>query len=227
MNSVANGKIRERTAFREVYIQPASGDNGTALGAAFDAWHALVRPSAHVRDGARLLGTGVRRRGDRRGASRAGAARFARAGCTRAALDDEAALEPGRRRRSPRAGSSAGSRDGWSGAPARSATAASSPTRAAPTCATSSTRGSSSARSSGRSRRRSLVEALDDYFVGAVPDPFMLQVYPGPARQARGRSGRDARRRFGPPADGQPRDEPALLDPDPGLRTRSPACRCC
>src|SRR6185503_6950743 len=39
MNSVANGKIRERTPFREVYIQPAAGDNGTALGAAFHAWH--------------------------------------------------------------------------------------------------------------------------------------------------------------------------------------------
>jgi carbamoyltransferase len=35
MNSVANGKIRERTPFEHVYIQPASGDNGTALGAAF------------------------------------------------------------------------------------------------------------------------------------------------------------------------------------------------
>src|SRR5207244_3168464 len=39
MNSVANGKIRERTGFREVYIQPAAGDNGTALGAALYAWH--------------------------------------------------------------------------------------------------------------------------------------------------------------------------------------------
>ena len=34
MNSVANGKIREQTPFREVFIQPAAGDNGTALGAA-------------------------------------------------------------------------------------------------------------------------------------------------------------------------------------------------
>src|SRR5262249_32740755 len=34
MNSVMNGKIRERTPFREIYIQPAAGDNGTALGAA-------------------------------------------------------------------------------------------------------------------------------------------------------------------------------------------------
>lgn len=41
MNSVANGKIRARTPFREVYIQPAAGDNGTALGAACDVWTRL------------------------------------------------------------------------------------------------------------------------------------------------------------------------------------------
>ena len=40
MNSVANGKIRANTPFRELYIQPASGDSGTALGAALHAWHA-------------------------------------------------------------------------------------------------------------------------------------------------------------------------------------------
>jgi carbamoyltransferase len=40
MNSVANGKIRANTPFHEVYVQPAAGDNGTALGAALDAWHA-------------------------------------------------------------------------------------------------------------------------------------------------------------------------------------------
>jgi len=39
MNSVANGKIRKRTPFQSVYIQPAAGDNGTALGAACYAWH--------------------------------------------------------------------------------------------------------------------------------------------------------------------------------------------
>src|SRR5206468_11491588 len=38
MNSVANGKIRERTAFRGALIQPAAGDNGTALGACLRAW---------------------------------------------------------------------------------------------------------------------------------------------------------------------------------------------
>jgi carbamoyltransferase len=39
MNSVANGKIRANTPFKEVYIQPAAGDNGTALGAAYYVWH--------------------------------------------------------------------------------------------------------------------------------------------------------------------------------------------
>ncbi|MGE0705063.1 MAG: carbamoyltransferase N-terminal domain-containing protein, partial [Vicinamibacterales bacterium] len=42
MNSVANGKIRARTPFEEVYIQPASGDNGTALGAAFWVWNQVL-----------------------------------------------------------------------------------------------------------------------------------------------------------------------------------------
>jgi carbamoyltransferase len=42
MNSVANGKIRAHTPFRNVYIQPASGDNGTALGAAFYVWNQLL-----------------------------------------------------------------------------------------------------------------------------------------------------------------------------------------
>ena len=37
MNSVANGKIRRETGFEEVFVQPAGGDNGTALGAALYA----------------------------------------------------------------------------------------------------------------------------------------------------------------------------------------------
>jgi carbamoyltransferase len=42
MNSVANGKIRERTSFTDVYIQPAAGDNGTALGAAYWVWNQIL-----------------------------------------------------------------------------------------------------------------------------------------------------------------------------------------
>ena len=49
MNSVANGKIRERTPFERIYIQPASGDNGTALGAAYYVWnHVLGQPRRFV-----------------------------------------------------------------------------------------------------------------------------------------------------------------------------------
>ena len=49
MNSVANGKVRQRTPFKSVYIQPAAGDNGTALGAAYHVWHeTLDQPRAFV-----------------------------------------------------------------------------------------------------------------------------------------------------------------------------------
>jgi carbamoyltransferase len=49
MNSVANGKIRQRTPFKAVYIQPAAGDNGTALGAAYYVWHqTLGHPRAYT-----------------------------------------------------------------------------------------------------------------------------------------------------------------------------------
>jgi carbamoyltransferase len=45
MNSVANGKIRQLTPFEHVYVQPAAGDNGTALGAACYVWHELLKNS--------------------------------------------------------------------------------------------------------------------------------------------------------------------------------------
>jgi carbamoyltransferase len=44
-NSVANGKIFDRTPFRKVYVQSAGGDSGGAIGAAFATWH-KVSPSA-------------------------------------------------------------------------------------------------------------------------------------------------------------------------------------
>ena len=49
MNSVANGKIRSHTPFKDIYIQPAAADNGTALGAAYYAWHQVLgRPRGYV-----------------------------------------------------------------------------------------------------------------------------------------------------------------------------------
>lgn len=43
LNSAANGKIFEKTPFKEVFVQPAAGDDGTAVGAAFWVEHAVLR----------------------------------------------------------------------------------------------------------------------------------------------------------------------------------------
>ena len=39
LNSVANGKLLESKLFKEIWIQPAAGDAGGALGAAYLGWH--------------------------------------------------------------------------------------------------------------------------------------------------------------------------------------------
>ncbi|MGH7461682.1 MAG: carbamoyltransferase family protein, partial [Longimicrobiales bacterium] len=41
LNSVVNGKILRETPFRDLYIQPAAGDAGTALGVCFYLWNQL------------------------------------------------------------------------------------------------------------------------------------------------------------------------------------------
>ncbi len=49
MNSLANGKILSNTAFRDIYIQPASGDAGGAIGAAYHVWNQVLgRPRSFV-----------------------------------------------------------------------------------------------------------------------------------------------------------------------------------
>lgn len=42
LNSVANGRILRETPFDGVFVQPAAGDSGGALGAALYAWHSLL-----------------------------------------------------------------------------------------------------------------------------------------------------------------------------------------
>jgi len=50
-NCVANGKIFDHTPFEQVYVHPAAGDGGLAVGAAFYAWHQkLGRPRSFVMD---------------------------------------------------------------------------------------------------------------------------------------------------------------------------------
>jgi carbamoyltransferase len=43
LNSVANGKIFDRTPFRHTYIQPAAGDEGLAIGAALHTYHSVLK----------------------------------------------------------------------------------------------------------------------------------------------------------------------------------------
>ncbi len=177
MNSVANGKIRAQTDFRDVFIQPASGDNGTALGAAFYAWNQVAgKPRGFVMEhgywGPSFDDAAIAASLD------AEAAAIAERGCARRAWTDEAALDQWT------AAQIAGGRVvGWYqgrmewGARAlgnRSIIA--DPRRA-------DMREIINTRIKFRERFRPfapsvLEEALDEYFVGAVPDPFMLQVYP-------------------------------------------------
>jgi carbamoyltransferase len=42
LNAVANGLIRLETPFEEVYVQPAAGDSGTAVGAAYFVLHQVL-----------------------------------------------------------------------------------------------------------------------------------------------------------------------------------------
>jgi carbamoyltransferase len=43
LNAVANGLIRSRTPFSDLYIQPAAGDSGTAVGAAYHVYNQQLR----------------------------------------------------------------------------------------------------------------------------------------------------------------------------------------
>jgi carbamoyltransferase len=48
-NCVANGKIFDCTPFEQVYVQPAAGDGGLSVGAAFYVWHqTLGRPRSFL-----------------------------------------------------------------------------------------------------------------------------------------------------------------------------------
>jgi carbamoyltransferase len=47
-NSVANGKIGDRTGFKQCYLQSAAGDAGGAIGAAYAVWHRNGRRAAPI-----------------------------------------------------------------------------------------------------------------------------------------------------------------------------------
>jgi carbamoyltransferase len=52
-NSVMNGKILLNTPFRRIYVQPAAGDSGTAIGACYQIYNGLLKqPRSFVMEGA-------------------------------------------------------------------------------------------------------------------------------------------------------------------------------
>lgn len=175
MNSVANGKIRERTPFREVFIQPAAGDNGTALGAAFDAWHASggAAPArmVHAYWGTEYSPEEI-----------AGVVRASgvvdQGRCTWTTIDEEAALCRATAERLA-AGDVVGWFQGrmeWGARALGNRSILADPRRR-------DMRDIINQKIKFRERFRPfapsvLAEALDEYFVGAVHDPFMIQVYP-------------------------------------------------
>ncbi len=56
LNCVANGKLLRKNIFKDVWVQPAAGDAGGALGAAYAAWHIWkgeARPAPRGRDAMR------------------------------------------------------------------------------------------------------------------------------------------------------------------------------
>ena len=120
MNSVANGKVRRVTPFRRVYVQSAAGDAGGAIGAAFALWHqfggkrtfvmdhAYWGPRVQLGDIGKVLSERTAQDLADRLHSRRNSGRDRRS----------AGASP---RRSPMARSSAGFRDAWNGARARSA----------------------------------------------------------------------------------------------------------
>ena len=56
LNCTANGIIKRSRLFREIFIQPAAGDDGTALGAALNIWHQLEPKQPVKRMGLPLYG---------------------------------------------------------------------------------------------------------------------------------------------------------------------------
>ncbi len=88
-NCVANGKIPAQTGFENVYVHPAAGDAGLAVGAAQYIWHQLLgNPREFAMDHA-YWGPEFSRD---QIASAIGSARLAETGCTVAELPEEELL---------------------------------------------------------------------------------------------------------------------------------------
>ncbi len=57
LNCVANGKILESKIFKNIWVQPASGDAGGSLGGALAYWHLTLESKKIIKDGDLMKGT--------------------------------------------------------------------------------------------------------------------------------------------------------------------------
>ena len=76
-NCIANGRILDQTPFEQIYVQPAAGDAGLAVGAAYYVWHQkLGKPRSFVMDhaywGPGFSGPEIRSAIDASGVARSG-----------------------------------------------------------------------------------------------------------------------------------------------------------
>jgi carbamoyltransferase len=176
MNSVANGKIRSQTPFEDVFIQPAAGDNGTALGAALYVWnHVLSQPRRlvmrHSYWGPASADSEVRAALD------SAADRLRAVGCEPRALDEATLCDwTAERIAQGRVVGWYQGRMEWAARALGNRSIVADPRRA-------DMRDIINTKIKFREKFRPfapsvLEEALDEYFVDAVPDPFMIQVYP-------------------------------------------------
>jgi carbamoyltransferase len=177
MNSVMNGKIRTHTPFEEVFIQPAAADNGTALGAALHVvHHVLGYPRRSVMEhalwgpafGGEAIAQALAGRRDE----------IDRLGCGLGEIADEDELCRWTAERIA-GGQIVGWFQGrmeWGARALGNRSILADPRRP-------DMREVINTKIKFREKFRPfapsiLEEALDNYFVGAVPDPFMIQVYP-------------------------------------------------
>jgi carbamoyltransferase len=176
MNSVANGKIRANTPFREIYVQPAAADNGTALGAALHVAHVEMdarprRPMRHAYWGTAFTEGEIEAAIDASGA-------VAQSSCALATFDRESELfrVTAEHLVASRVVGWFQGRMEWGARALGNRSILADPRRA-------DMRDIINTKIKLRERFRPfapsvLEEALNDWFVDAVVDPFMIQVYP-------------------------------------------------
>jgi carbamoyltransferase len=56
LNAVANRRIQKESRFKNVFFQPAAGDNGLAIGCAYYGWHAVLKRERVLHSGATCFG---------------------------------------------------------------------------------------------------------------------------------------------------------------------------